>query len=136
MGFRWSKFSSIVGDDVGGLVPLGHDRVVLVLGRQEAHVVVLLDLLDSPSNRARISPLFGGMTTSFLETVMPARGEPEAEVLERVEHERDGGGAVGLDERVDRLTESFLRIGWLTNWYSDGSSVAERASSACSMRSL
>ena len=118
MGFRWSKFSSIRSATTSvASFHLANDRVVLVLGRQ-AHVVVLLDLLDSPSNRARISPLFGGMTTSFLETVMPASvANRKPRSLNASSTSATVEGAVGLDERVDQPTESFLRIGWLTNWY-------------------
>ena len=92
-----------------------------------------------PRMRSRISSLSGGMTTSFLETVMPAlRGELEAEVLERVEHERDRVRAVLVDQLLDHRADVPLAQRLVDELVLGRVAVLARASprSARSMRSL
>ena len=78
------------------------------------------------------------MTTSFLDTVMPARvanRNPRSLNASSTSATVDGP-YVWTSASMSR-TESFLRIDWLTNSYSDGSNSSPSASSsACSMRSL
>ena len=65
---------------LGGGGPLLDDRLLALLLGDQAHVVLVLDLADLASRSPRGSAsLSGGITTSFLEIVMPAwRGEVEA----------------------------------------------------------
>ena len=73
IGFSWSRFSCIASADlVGGRVPLLDDLLVALLARDQAHVVLALDLPDLVLVALRICSLSGGITTSFFEIVMPA----------------------------------------------------------------
>ena len=74
MGFSSSKCSSMAAATSSvRRVPDPDDRLVALLLGDQAHVVLVVDLGDlGPRTCSRISCLLGGMTTSFLETVMPA----------------------------------------------------------------
>ncbi len=62
-----------VRDLVGGGVPLLHDRLVALLLGDQAHVVLVGDLRHEVLVLLEdLCPCSGGITTSFLEIVMPA----------------------------------------------------------------
>ena len=73
-GFGWSRLRlHRLADLVGGGRPLLDHGLLALLLRDEARVVLVVDL-RRPGSRsaARISSFSGGITTSFFEIVMPA----------------------------------------------------------------
>ena len=91
-------------DLLGARVPLLDDRLVALLLRDQAHVVLarelgdllLVGLHDLALGRRDHDVVLGDRDAGL-------RGELEAEVLEGVEHLRDRRRAVGLHELVDEL---------------------------------
>ncbi len=92
-----------VGDLVGGGVPLLDDRLVALLLGDQAHVVLVGDLADELLVLVEDRLLLGRDHDVVLgDRDAGLGGVLEAQVLERVEHQRDRGRAVGLHERVDQ----------------------------------
>ena len=96
MGFSASKCSCIaVGDLVGRLGPLLDDELVALLLRDQAHVVLVLDLGDLALVLLEDLALLRRDHDVVLgDRDAGQRRVVEPEVLERVEHQRDRRGAV------------------------------------------
>src|SRR4051794_8152849 len=93
-----------VGNLVGRRVPLVGDRLVALLLRDQALVVLVLELLDPLLILGQDLGLGGRDDHVVLGDRHAGLGRvAEAEVLERVEDLRDGRGAEALDELVDEL---------------------------------
>jgi hypothetical protein len=92
-----------VGDLVGAGVPALDDGLVALLLGDQAGVVLLLDLRDLGLVAAEDLLLVRRHDDVVLGDRDPRlRRVLEAELLERVEHQRDRRRAVALDERVDQ----------------------------------
>src|SRR4051812_42567527 len=97
------------GDLVGRLRPLLDDELVALLLRDQAHVVLVLDLGDLALVALEdLLLLRRDHDVVLRDRDAGQRRVAEAEVLERVEHERDRGGTVELDELVDELDGVLL----------------------------
>ena len=98
-----------VTDFVGGRVPLGDDRFLALDLRDQAHLVLVLDVGDAgvvaredlALVRRRDDVVLGHRDAG-------ARGVLEADVLEGVQDERDRGRAVVLDQAVDHRDRVLL----------------------------
>ena len=92
-----------LGDLVGGGVPLLDDRLVALLLGDQAVVVLVGDVADELVVLVEDLLLLGRHDDVVLgDRDAGLRGVLEAEVLERVEHQRDRRRAVGLHEHVDQ----------------------------------
>ncbi len=92
-----------LGDLVGGGVPLLDDRLVTLLLGDQAVVVLTGDVADDLVELVEDFLLLRGDDDVVLgDRDAGLRGVLEAEVLERVEDQRDRGGAVCLHEHVDQ----------------------------------
>ncbi len=96
-------FDHRLGDLVGRRVPLLDDRLVALLLGDQAHVVLVGDLADELLVAFDDRLLLRRHDDVVLgDRDAGLRGVLEAEVLERVEHQRDRRRAVGLHEHVDQ----------------------------------
>jgi hypothetical protein len=134
MEFRWSSLpmgDHGVGDLVGRGVPLIGDRQVALLLRDQAVLVLLLQVRrpllvlgeDLAAWSAARHVVLGDRDAGL-------RREAEAEVLERVEHLGDGAEAPnGLAQRVHERGRVALRRDLLMNCTASGSKSSPIASS-------
>ena len=117
IGFSGSKFSSHrLGDLVGRLRPLVDDQLVALLLRDQAHVVLVLDLGDLALVAAEDLALLRRDDDVVLgDRDAGQRRVLEPEVLERVEDQRRSSRRRRrCTSASTSLTVSFLRIAWLT----------------------
>ena len=140
MGFRWCEVVlHRLAHLVGGAGPLlDHGLVALLLGDQ-ARVVLVLDLADLALVAVEDLVLLRRDHHVVLrDRDAGLAGEVEAQVLERVEHERRGVRAVQLHEALDHVGHVALLerpVDERRRW--PGRSCSSRtSSSARSMRSL
>src|SRR5439155_16454486 len=98
-----------LGDLLGGLVPALRNRLLALLGGDVALLVLALDLLGLALVAVEDLLLVGRRDDVVLRDRDPGLGGVvEAEVLERVQHLGNRGGAVGLDQVGDHLVCRLL----------------------------